>query len=425
MWTEMLMEDAFCRNRRMRVFLAFLRQVGDGLGMVRRVVLVASDVFVRRLTPALAALVPQRLDFRVVDIFRPPGELVRRVRALEPDGIITESLPRLTEAILALGVPTVIADSDRVYPGAVSIDVDDAAVGAEAAQFFLASGYENLACVHNELPYGEQRFAGFRRALRAAGRPVHDFRQVERRPRYYMETWNAPTDRLRDWLRALPRPVGIFAVHDPLARLIAQAAEAAGLAVPEDVAVVGANNDDFVCQLGHPPLSSVEIPWQRIGALAGDWVQRLMAGRRPARRAVLVRPGPVAVRLSTARHAVTDPELRRVVGYLREHAREPVTIGRACAALRVSRRGVERKFAALLRISPARLLTRTRVEMAKSLLLGTDRPMGAIAEACGFGDGERFAVAFRRETGLTPRAFRRGAVTAGARITRAAKGAGA
>lgn len=381
--------------------------------MVRRVLLVASDVFVRRLTPALAALVPQRLDFRVVDIFRPPRELVRRVRELEPDGIITESLPRLTEAILALGVPTVIADSDRVHAGAVSLDVDDAAVGAEAARFFLAAGYENFACVHNDTPYGDQRRLGFRRALAAQRRPVAEFRQPERRPRYYMETWNAPADRLRAWLRGLPRPAAVFAVHDPLGRLLVQAALEEGLAVPDDVAVVGANNDDFVCQLGHPPLASVEIPWDRIGALAGEWVRRLMAGARPPRRALLVGPGPVATRPSVARHAVADAELRRVVGYLREHARDPrLTVGAACAELRVSRRVIERKFAAHLRMSPWRALCRMRVDLARSLLLGTDRPMTAIAEACGFGDAARFAVVFRREAGVSPRAFRKGAAGA-------------
>lgn len=373
--------------------------------MVRRVVFVASDVFVRRLMPSLSTFVQMRLDFRIVDIHRPPRELVQRVRELNPTGIITESLPQLTQAILRLGIPTVVADTDLVHRGTASIDVDDRAVGAEAARFFRNAGYAHFACVHNGMPYSAQRLEGFRAAL--DGRRPLTFRQAERRARYYMESWNEPTDRLHAWLLRLPRPIGVFAVHDPLARLVVDAASEAGLHVPEDAAIVGANNDEFVCSLSYPPLSSVEIAWNRIGTLAGKWVQALIDGRRAPTRPILVKPGPVHVRQSTAIAAVDDPGVRRVVRHLRSHLREPLTIGGACKALRLSRRAIERKFAEHLRTSPWDSLCRMRVEAAKSLLVRTSQPMSAIAEDCGFGNAERFSVVFRRHAGMSPSAFRK------------------
>lgn len=380
--------------------------------MIRRVVLVASDVFVRRLTPALSTFVQMRLDFRIVDIHRPPRELLDRVRELNPMGIITESLPRLTETILSLGIPTVVADSDLVYRKAVSIDVDDHAVGAEAARFFHESGYENFACVHNDAPYSTQRLTGFQSTLATRGtNPPMTFLQTEQRPRYYMESWNESTDRLRDWLRRLPKPVGIFAVHDPLGCWVVEAAIEAGLHVPEEAAIAGANDDELVCGLSYPPLSSVEIAWDRIGALAGTWVQALIEGRQPPKKPILIQPGPVHVRQSTALVAVEDPEVRRVVQYLRDHYREPITIGSACAELRLSRRTVERKFTAHLRTSPWDSLCRMRVEAAKSLLIDTDQPMTMISDACGFGDAERLSVVFRRHTGTSPSKFRKASLT--------------
>ncbi len=375
--------------------------------MIHRILLVASDVFVRRLTPALSASVPMQIDYRIVDIHRKPRELVEHICQLEPAGIITESLPRLTDAILGLGLPTVVADSDVVYRKAVSIDVDDVAVGVEAAQFFLAAGHRHLACVYGRSPYSLQRLEGFRREAEKHGAGFSAFRQVETPARHYMESWNEPTDRLREWLLKLPKSTAVFAVHDPLARLVAEAASEAGLHVPEEIAIVGANNDALVCGLSFPPLSSVGIPWDRIGALAAKWIVTLIEGGRHPRAAILVRPGSVCVRQSSALAAVEDSDVRRVIRYLRDHFRKPITIGSACEDLRVSRRTIERKFTLHLRMTPGDALCRLRIDEAKSLLLGTSQPIGIIAGKCGFSEPERFAVSFRRSVGTTPSAFRR------------------
>jgi LacI family transcriptional regulator len=392
----------------LRVFLVDLRHAETNASlMVRRIVLVASDTFVRRLTPALAAFVPMRLDFRIVEIYRPPRELLARIRELNPAGIITESLPELTEVILKLHLPTVVVDSDLTHPGAVSVDVDDHAVGAQAARFFQQGGYGNFACVHNATPYSEQRLEGFRAALGDGIASFHAFRQIERRARHYMESWNAPTERLRAWLMRLPKPVAIFAVHDPLGRLVAEASSEAGLQVPDELAIMGANNDDLVCGLSYPPLSSVEIAWDRIGALAGKWVIDLMEGRRAPASPLLVQPGPVCVRQSTALVAVEDPDVRRVVQYLRDHHRDSLTIDGVCRTLHLSRRTVERKFAMHLRTTPWDSLCRMRVDTARSLLVRSDDAISNIATGCGFSDPERFSVVFRRHVGQSPSAFRK------------------
>lgn len=375
--------------------------------MEGRIALVVSDVFVRRLTPALMEFVRRRVDFRVVDVYRPLSELAACVEELKPIGIITEYLPRITGHILALGLPTVIADGDVVFPDAVTIDVDDAAVGREAARFFVAAGYRHFACVYNHLPYGEQRLAGFREAIASVGESWDVLRQVERKARYYMESWNEPTDSLRRWLRGLPKPVAIFAVHDPLGRWVAEAALEEGLHVPDEVAIIGANNDELVCGLNYPPLSSVAIPWHRIGNLAGEWVLALARGKKPPRNPCLVDAGPVVVRQSTSQQAVDDADLRRTLEYLRSRFREDLTFGGVCRELRLNRRSLERKFAAFLRETPAQYLARIRLDAARTLLVDTNLPAAIIADRCGFGTPERFSTNFREAFGISPIRYRR------------------
>lgn len=345
-------------------------------------------------------------DFRILDIQRSRADLRREIHALKPDGIITEALPNRTEMIVDLGFPTVIADTDFVFPGAVSIDVDDVAVGTEAARFFLAAGYLHFACVRNTMPYSDQRYTGFSNEIGKRAESFHTFQQ-RGKLRAYMESWNEESGTLSRWLAKLPKPVAVFAVHDPLGRMVCAAATAAGLQVPEEVAVVGANNDELVCGLSYPPLSSVGIPWDAVGTLAGEWVQRVIASHAPPKGPLLVQPGPVVARQSTTLVAVDDADLRRVIQHMRHRFAEGTGVGGICDTLHLSRRAVERKFAKFLQASPWEVLCRTRVDAARELLGSTDRRMSEIAEQCGFGNAEQFSVTFRRVTGTTPGSYRR------------------
>ncbi|MCX6968753.1 MAG: substrate-binding domain-containing protein [Verrucomicrobia bacterium] len=377
--------------------------------MISRIVVATSDVFVRRLTPALASFVRDEREFRILDIHRPLPELRDLIRKSRPSVIITEWWPRVTDMIVKLGCPTVIADTDTIFPGCVSINVDDHKVGEVAAEFFLNAGYRNFGCMYLESPYALERLRGFRGVLAKRGFQVQAFKQGELGKLRYMESWSRPGDALRAWLRSLDKPIGIFAAHDPLGRMLCGAAVEEGLQLPEQIAVVGANNDELVCGLCYPPLSSVAIPWHRIGALAGKWAQLLIEGAAAPKSPLHVSPGPVVIRQSTTLSAINDPELRRILQYLRDHHRGAMSIQTMCKELRVSRRGIERKFSTQLGSSPLAMLRRIRTETASRLLIDTDLPMAQIAERSGFGDAEQFSVSFRKQSGMSPSAFRRSA----------------
>lgn len=372
--------------------------------MSQQIAIVMTEVFLRRLTPALMPFVRRQQDFRVVSIHRPIDELLDLLRELQPDGLITEWLPEVTEALLSLDMPTVIADTDFSYPGVVSIDVDDYAVGAAAAEAFQQAGYRSFACLGNGTPYSGQRIDGF---IQAVDLPVSVHTETAFEDARYSEHFVAPNARLRRWLESLPKPVGIFAVHDPLGRFLCSSCQQLGISVPEQVAVIGANNDDLVCGLSYPMLSSVAIPWDSIGALVGESMQDLLVQKRAPAEPVLVPPGGVVLRHSANHLLVDDPQLRRAMSYLSERMQDPISVGQMCDELRLARRSLERKFKEFYRCTPWEMLCRLRVAQAKQLLAQTNHPIGRISDLCGFNDAERMAVVFKRVAGEAPSSFRK------------------
>lgn len=377
--------------------------------MSHQVAIVMSEVFLRRLTPSLIPFVRRELNYRILSIHRPIPELTKLLHELRPNALITEWLEDRTEALLELNpeLPTVIVDTDYTYPGVVSIDVDDYAVGREAAQAFRQSGLTSFACLGNGQPYSDQRVEGFRTTLeKEAAFDLHTVTGFEETR--YSESFLQASAPLQKWLDELPKPVGIFAVHDPLGRFLCGACEEMKLRIPEDVSVIGANNDELVCGLTHPMLSSVSIPWDSIGEAVGDATQRLLNGKDAgSQTARLIQPGGVVMRHSANHFAVDDPLLRRVMIYLSERMEDSISIGTMCQELRIARRTLERKFREHYRSTPWEMLCQLRVNRAKELLSNSNHPISLVAELCGFHDPERMAVVFKRLAGMPPSHYRK------------------
>jgi len=377
--------------------------------MNHQVAIVMSEVFLRRLIPSLTPFVHRQQDYRILSIHRPLEELERLLGELQPSGLITEWLPQTTEAILTLsrGIPTVIVDTDYGYPGVLSVDVDDWAVGREAAQTFLRSGYRSFACLGNGMPYSDQRIEGFQAALtNQAAFAIHTETGFERAQ--YGESFVRPSAAFERWLAQLPKPVAIFAVHDPLGRFLCGVCHQLGLQVPEEVAVIGANNDELVCGLTYPMLSSVAIPWGTLGATVGEAMQRFVSGEQlDCSKPRLIPPSGVVLRHSANHFAVDDPLLRRAMSFLSERLQDPINVGTMCDELNVARRTVERKFKEHYRCTPWEMLCQLRVTQAKRLLVETNHSVALISQLCGFNDPERMTVVFKRLIGEPPTHYRK------------------
>ena len=373
-----------------------------------RVAIIFSSINVKRLVPGLQPYVSVGRPYWLVDIYRPIDELKQLIDGWRPEAILTEWLPGITEQILSWGYPTVVAPADVGHTGAGCVDVDDAAVGRQVAEHFLSNGLRHFAFIGSRIHYAHQRLAGFEAALEKAGAeaPAVSWRAFEDR-RQYIEYWHESTDDLHAWLKQLPKPVGLFAAHDPQGRACAEACSRLGLRIPDEVAIVGVNDDELVCELTHPELSSVQIPWKQVGAQAGAMIESRVAGEAFPEDPVILPPGGVVRRRSSDFVAVEDPRLRKALQIMRDDVYSGITVGEIAEQANMPRRSLEHWFRETLSISPKEELTRLRIKRSEELLLNTDWSIERIAEAVGYSTGERFAVAFKARNDESPSVFRK------------------
>ncbi|MBC8126931.1 MAG: substrate-binding domain-containing protein [Gloeobacteraceae cyanobacterium ES-bin-144] len=369
----------------------------------RRIAVVQSSVNVRRLTPGLAPFAGMGYDFWIIDLYRQPDVLLASLREWNPSAIVTEWLPGLTEALVGLGCPVILVPSDETVAGVYSVDIDDVAIGRLAAEHLISRGYKNFAFVgRSDAHYAEQRLEGFQSVVGQVPAYWEEFRNW----RQYDEYWRDPDEDMVGWLAAQSTPLGIFTAHDPTGRHVLEAAAQAGLEVPFAVGVVSANDDETVCEMARPALSSIRLPWRRLAAEVVQTLEAVWAGSPPL-APVLIPPLEIVARGSSSYEAVSDPLVRRAMQYLVERISSIISVEEWATHVGVSRRVLERRFQGALNRSPHAMMQHERVERAKSLLTTTDLPVAIIAERCGYQSNERLTVNFRASVGTPPASYRR------------------
>lgn len=339
----------------------------------------------------------------------PDVRVLRPLLAWKPDGIICSLFDaRVARELERCGLPVVnTVNAIGTWAGPM-VDVDHAAVGRLAAEHLLDRGLLNFGFYGSEnAGCSVGREAGFRARLAEAGFSVSAC-HVEYQPVPPLEaSWSSLVEPVRDWLLGLPKPVGVLASYDRPARHLADACGQLGLRVPDEVAIVGVDDDEFECKLCRPPLSSVRSPAVQIGYEAAALLDRLMSGSSPTQLQVAIQPAYVVARQSTEVAAVADEEVAAALCWVREHLAQELGVDDVAAAVGTSRRTLERRFRRVLRTSILGEIQRMRIEKAKHLLAETDLKLSAIARQCGVGGAVRFAAVFKQVAGFPPSVFRR------------------
>ncbi|NLF09237.1 MAG: substrate-binding domain-containing protein [Pirellulaceae bacterium] len=331
---------------------------------------------------------------------RPPPLL----KGWHGDGIIARSVRKSDlKRLLATGLPIVELFADfALSPPAVC--PNEETVGKLAIGHFLDRGLRNAAFFANEWGWWiDSRRKAFRRTVEQCGTPCRYFELAppEKSKQRIAEK------RLISWLKSLPKPCGVFCVWDVCAIQVTNACRRSGLAVPEQVAVLGVDNDPVICSVSFPPLSSIDLGGKRVGYEAAALLNRMMSGKPLPRMPVLVEPGQVITRESTDIMAVEDADVAQAVRLIREHARRGLRVSEIAEAVGLSRRSLQQRFRAVLKRTPKEELTRVRIDRAKMLLVQTDLNVEQVSRRSGFAAYGYFVRAFRRETGLTPRHYRK------------------
>jgi len=224
--------------------------------------------------------------------------------------------------------------------------------------------------------------------------------------RYAPRNWSLMQAELMRWLQELPRPIGIMACNDLRGRHILDACRQLNLRVPEDVAVVGVDNDELMCELAVPPLSSVAQGSERLGYEAAKLLDRLIRGRRPRPKHIVVPPISVVHRRSSDLIAVDDPLLSAALRFIQNHAAEQIGVPDVVRDAGVSRSTLETRFKKKLSRTIHDEIQRVRIETARRLLTATNLSLSKIAEQAGYRNAFYMSAVFRRELGMPPRRLR-------------------
>ena len=335
------------------------------------------------------------------DLHRLPTEddaLEAAIAALECEGVIMEANNARRHAIARrVTVPVVNVSTRRDTPGVASVTADDRAIGAMAAEHLLGRGFRHFAFFGMATAFSLNRRTGFHETVARTGcscafAPT----QVE----------DNPTDHLVPWLATLRKPLGVFACNDHRGWRVIMYAHQAGLRIPEELAVVGCDNDPYDCEVSEVPLSSVDPGFEHVGYRAAETLNRLMQSGLPPPESIRVPPVRVVIRRSSDVFAVRDTGVVRTLRYIQGHAAEAISVRDVARAVSVSRRSLERRYRAALGRTPGDDLRQTRTAIAKELLIETDLPMPLVAEKSGFSDAKVFGMAFRSQAGMAPSAFR-------------------
>jgi len=333
---------------------------------------------------------------------RPPQWLGR----WNGDGIIARiETDAIAASLRKTKLPVVDVSAARHLPDIPWVETDDEAIAELGVQHLLDRGFRNLAyCGDPGFNWSNWRRDKFRSLVESAGVAANVYDSLSRNdPKY---SWNREKRGLTKWLKGLPRPIGIFACYDIQAQKLLEVCRALDIAVPEEIAVLGVDNDQLLCELSDPPLSSIICNTQRTGFEAATLLDRMMNGEQIDSAPVLVAPLGIQTRQSTDILAIDDPDVAAALRFIREHALEGINVADVVRRVPLSRRVLESRFKKILGRSPHDELTRLKLQRIKELLSETDLSLSEIARRTGFDHDEYMCVFFRKAEGMPPGKYR-------------------
>ncbi|HAK93703.1 MAG TPA: XylR family transcriptional regulator [Planctomycetes bacterium] len=345
-----------------------------------------------------------------------PGDfkqMLPTMRAWGGTGIIARiETAAVARRILAAGLPVVALDlsEEQLAPGSplsrfCEIHPDPAAAVDLAIEHLRGCGFTRFAFVG--VPgrvWSRNRERAFAARLKRERIAVHIYES----PRSARgREWAQEQETLAAWLKTLPRPIGLMACNDDRGRQVLEACLSAGLQVPEEIGVVGMDNDELLCEMCTPPLSSVALNTERGGYAAAALLDRLMAGTATGPTEIAVEPLWVVARASTDVLAIEDRRVAAALRFIRDHGTEPIRVRDILAEVPVSRRALELRFRAVAGCSINTAIQQAHFQRARQLLVQTDYSLKRVAEMSGFGSQSYMAQMFRRKAGMTPLKYRR------------------
>lgn len=318
------------------------------------------------------------------------------VREWEVDGLIVQTFSlEFEDRVLKMGAPaTNVSNFCEGADHLPTVLPDDVAIGRMGADYLLSLGFTRLGfCWPGNVPFGSLRLAAFQTRAAEAGVEVFEC--------------NASEMDLGKWLAQIPKPIGVMGCNDDWAHRALNLCGRLGIKVPDEMAILGVDNDELFNSLVTPSLSSIAIPAEEIGFQAAQMLEQILSGEPLGDRAQILAPLRIVPRKSTDVLSVADPDVVKAIRFIRAHAGIPLKVDAVVDSVPLSRRSLERRFSKVLGHSISDEIMKAHVERAKLLLTTTDLPISEIAAACGLVSSTRLGIVFRASLGESPTEYRK------------------
>jgi len=326
-------------------------------------------------------------------------------------GVIARVDTHTVDPLRELHVPIVDVRCNRKFPDIPQVDTDNRRVAELAFQHLWDRGFRRFAfCGFQHALYSDARLHSFRELVNDADCPLSVY-ESRSKPGSTLsgieQSGMVELEPMSQWLSSLAHPTGLFVCNDIRGQQVLNVCRTLQIAVPDDIGVIGVDDDEAICLLSDPPLSSVRPDAETVGYRAAEILHEMIAGAPAPADIECVPPTSVVERLSTQVIAVDDRELARVCRFIRQYACDGINVDDVTRFSSLSRRQLERRFREELDCTPHEQITATQVTRVKQLLRETTMTLEQITPLAGYSHKERLSAVFKRETGETPGEYRR------------------
>jgi len=303
------------------------------------------------------------------------------------------------------GLYIIAVDFREQFEQIPNISGDYIKSGELAADYFLSKGHKNFAFYGtHDTVWSREREKGFHAHLNAHGYEISAYAPNTVKSHNF---WYYTPSPLQDWLVSLPKPVAIFTCDDNSAEHLLESCKLAGLHIPEEVAILGTDNDEIICQYANPPLSSIQQEEENGGYHSAELMARMIREKQIIKEDIILKPLRIITRRSTETLALEDPYVKKTLIYITENLDKPMQVADLVKIVPLSRRALEKRFFNAIGRSMYQEIQRLRMEKVVSLLLDTDLTVNEISMLCGFPDSKNLSRLFTSIYHMTPIKFRK------------------
>ncbi len=321
----------------------------------------------------------------------------------EFDGIVVTD-EESTKDVLNTDVPMILVSATRRSCGSPAVANDKITIGKNAAEYLISRGFKNFAyCGYGILEFSEARGESFARFLQEKGYKANVYHEPQKAIRGSDDFFKS----LIKWLRSLPKPVALMVCNDDRGSEVLEACRLADLRVPEDIAVLGVDNDELVCGLADPPLSSIPLNTEKAGYEIAESLDAMMNGEDLTGEVITVLAKQVVTRQSTDILAVEDEEVSSAIQFIRERARDDIQVSDVVDATMLSKRALQQRFKKALGRSISDEIRRIRMDLVAKMLVETNLTVSQISQKLGFVDFEHIGRYFKKQKGVSPTGYRK------------------